>query len=274
MIQKENNNILIIGATMTALGAALEKPDKVTVIEAGAAPAPEFAGAFYAGEGNCGKSYVSERCCELERELTERNVLTSGRFHIPALIPVLSQRIKDADLLCLFWTDIVDISRSENDEGYIATFFNASGLQNQLFNRVIDTTSAPSGWEAPRRWSEKRLWAQLHGKVPPGVEMNQQGIHFRPGRFDTECYFGVELAPETEMPAARRKLINAWRSRPPTLADTRIAALATEFQYCCSAEAFEPEPGLTHLPSAGFSDPLDAFDAGYRLITQTERETL
>ena len=258
---------MLVGATMAALGAALESPAEVTVIERSAAPAPEFAGAFYPGECRGNEGTCPDKCADLRRELTERNVLADGRYHVPALVPVLFRRIKEAELHCLFWTDIVDIKPSANGDGYAVSFFNASGLQCGEFKRIVDTTAVPRGWEAPRRWSEKRIWAILQGSAPAEAEdVEREGILFRPGRFESESYFGVELKAEDDWPVARRILIDAWRSRPPQLADTRIASIATEFQYCSPAEPAEVGPGLTHLPSAGFPDPLEAFGAGCRIV--------
>lgn len=267
MIPGDEYPILALGATMTALGLASARPRDVLVVEASGAPAPEFAGAFYAGDGAAAAR--TGEGADLEKELKARNILADGRYHVPALLPVLYQRIRDAGLHCLFWTDTVGIEAS-GDAGYTVDLFNASGHRQVSVGRVVDTTSAGMACGGSRQGREKRLWAMLHGYAADGAAAaaSEAGIDWKPGRFANESYLGLRLEPETDWPDARRRLLDSWRARPEPLAETRIAAIATEFDYSCPREPVAIATHWIYRPSVSFADPLAAFDGGVGLATE------
>lgn len=179
------------------------------------------------------------------------------------------QRILKDRLECLFWTDLIAVSPAADPASLCAVIFNASGKRKLPFARILDTRAETPAWPAPRRWTGKSLRALLHGRVDPEADPEELArIAWRPGRFETESTLGLAVAPETDFPEARRRLLEAWRQRPAALANVRIAALATEFQYDCPAEPVSPAPGLLHVPSAGFANPVAAFDAGATLAME------
>lgn len=259
---------LVIGATMTAFGIASARPRSTILVESGPIPAPEFAGAYFPGHGG-ETPPVSPQAVELERELIERNILHRGRYHLPALVPVLMQRLRQHRMHGLFWTDLVEISPREDGPPFQAVLFNASGRRRCTAHRVIDTRAETTAWPAPRRWTGKSLRALLHGRIAAGAPLEPgTALDWRPGRFASESTVGQTVPDGADFPEARRRLLEAWRHRPEALADVRIAAIATEFQYDCPAEPVSPVPGWIHLPSAGFANPVAAFDAGATLATE------
>ncbi len=261
--------ILALGATMTALGLATARPEDILVLESSGCPAPEFAGAFYVGEGAVAPG--TQQGIALENELKERDILADGRYHIPALIPVLYQHIKNAGLRCLFWTDTLSIEADgDADSGYEVDFFNASGRQRIKVHKILDTTSAGAAGTVSRRWTEKRLWAMLHGcaGTDASASATAAGIDWKPGRFSNESYLGLRLDAATNWPDARQRLLDAWRKRPAALEETRIAAMATEFHYSYPQESVPVAANWIHRPSSSYSDPLAAFDGGITLAAE------
>jgi hypothetical protein len=258
----EQDQWVVLGATLTAFGLAASRPG-VVIVESTAGPASEFAGAFYPGDGSAAAP-VSTQARELEAELTGLNILDSGRYHVAALVPVLMRRILNHHLNVSFWTDLIGFEPGADGTKEVV-IINASGRRTIRAARIIDTTAESHPCIAPRRWTEKRLWANLHGRtLGPAVG----DVLWQPGRFASEQYFGVRLDPRSDWPEARGALLKAWQNRPAFLADTRIAALATEFQYTFATPQVSPAPGITHVPSAAFPTPLAAFDAGVRLAAE------
>ncbi len=269
MTQCDDTPLLALGATLTSLGLATARPRDVMILESGGCPAPEFAGAFYAGHENPVEA-ATEPGKTLEQELRQRQILADDRYHIPALIPVLYRHIRDADLRCLFWTDPLRIEPVAGDQGYVVDFFNASGQQRIHARNILDTTSGGMAGTVPQRWTEKRLWSALHGHVGKEAAESAEtaGIEWKPGRFSNESYFGVRLASETTWPDARRQLLDAWRKRPPALAQTRLAAIATEFEYRYPRHPYTVAKNWIHRPSASYAGPLSAFDGGVHLARE------
>ncbi len=269
MTQSDDTLLLALGATLTSLGLATARPRDVMVLESGGCPAPEFAGAFDPGHEQS-VAAATEQGKTLERELRQRNILADNRYHIPALIPVLYRHIRDAGLRCLFWTDTLRIEPDGDGEGYTVDFFNASGQQRIHARKILDTTAEGTAGTVPRRWTEKRLWSALHGSAGEEAADSAKaaGIDWKPGRFNNESYFGVRLEPDTEWPAARQQLLEAWRKRPAALAQTRLAAIATEFEYRYPRHPHTVAKNWIHRPSASYAGPLSAFDGGVTLARE------
>ena len=126
---------------------------------------------------------------------------------------------------------VLDISRQ--DDGFAGTLCDASGERRILARRLVDT-----------RAEEK----YITGKRLNMLTMSGEFLH-------------IPLDPGADMIAARREAAAYLAAHK----DAEVVAVADEFDLTLADFRTLEEDGILRLPSAGFADPIAAFDAGVLL---------
>lgn len=257
---------VVIGATFAGVGIAAAAKQKALIVEQASQPGHEFISSYRPGEHWDCKPRTPEGKRFLD-QLVQRNVLSdNGLVHIPAVLPVLCHYIKTERLPILLMTTIADIS--EQPDGYEVTLFHASGMETITAERIIDTSSQGlfhSG--KPQSITGKSINAMLHRPAEPTASppvSYDKSVSFVQGRFESEVILKVELAPDDDWIAARRKLHSLWSSRPESLRSWSIAALADTFEMHTAEGPTEISRNWCRLPSCAYSNLLEAFEAGLR----------
>ena len=119
-------------------------------------------------------------------------------------------------------------------EGFAVTICNASG-ESRIFARHLVDTRAEDRYIA-----EKRL-----------------NLLFLSGRMAS-----LPMPADADMTEARRRLADALHA---LAGEDRVAAVADEFDVVLTDFRTLEYDGIVRLPSAGYADPISAFDAGVLL---------
>ena len=257
---------LVLGATFAGLGIASAAKQRALVIDSFSQPGHEFISSFRLGEHWPAAARTSQGG-QLLGQLKQRNVLNEAGFvHLPAVLPIVCDYIERERLPLLLMTSVVHIA--PHPQGYEVTVHNVSGRQTLIAGELIDTTSQSLAFAgiAPsiRR---KRLNAMLHHPEPDGrlPEPFAESISFQQGRFAGEVVLRVELAPDDGWIEARQKLYRLWSERPEQLAPWKIAAIADTFELHPGTGPDRLGENWLHLPSAAYSNPIEAFEEGVLL---------
>ncbi len=263
---KKHYSILAVGGTLTALGLASKDSESVIILERSASIGSEYINAHAPGK-NWDKTKLSHYGLGLKKELIERNILAEGHAHIPALSPVLLNRIKNEKLNVLFWTELVEIK--QNGNVFEATLFNASGLHKITVEKIIDTTSERLSAPGTKTINAKSINALLYcGEKCPRPLLKEMKI--QRGRFASEKYLKVPVKIEDNWPAARKKLLESWQARPKEIESWKMASTASAFSYESTKGPFEVAKNWTHLPSSGYTNPLESLEAGITFAGETK----
>lgn len=255
---REYYPVIVLGSTFAGLGAAYANKENTLVIDRSALVGYEFINSYRPGEA-WNDVALSGEGMGLKEELLQRNILSEqGKVHIPAVAPVLYNRIKEDGLHVLFLTDIVEICST--GDGYELQVYNTSGFRKIKTDRIVDTRAD----NIPQQLIKgKSIHAMLHCEdenVPlPG---NNEQAEFLEGKQKGEVILRFFLDAKDDWASARAKLHRFWMNRPEEWKSWVIAAVASTFDI-----AVEKGPGMVDenwcwLPSSAYSNPLAAFEAG------------
>lgn len=263
---------LICGATFSGVGALLASPDNVLMVERTAMVGGEYVEAINPGRsGNV--PFRTSFGRSMNEELITRNLIApaGGPLHLPALHPLLCQKLLGVQASVLLLTEIIAIK--PHMRGYEVTVCNAAGWQVITASNIIDTTSRQVSSPGGRSMSiAKSLNAYILANddqlsLPtfehPRVELVQ-------GRFVSEHILKWRIEPDEDWLAARSSLVQFWASRPASLQPWTIAATATEFEYDAPDGAMRLDEHWSWLPSVGYDHPLLAMEHGFIHRSQEE----
>lgn len=256
--------LLVIGATFAGVGISSASKHNTLIVEQASLPGHEFISSYRPGDNwnSPPRTPSGKRFLE---QLVQRNVLDeSGLVHIPAVLPILCEYIKNEQLSLLLMTTITNITPHPN--GYEVTMSHSSGLQTIIAGQIIDTTlqSLFHSEAAQPALVSKSINAMLHHPEPSGIRLESfdKRVSFVKGRFHSEWILKVELALDDDWIAARRKLHDIWSGRPEALRPWTIAATADTFElHACKGPAVI-RPNWLRLPSCAYSNLLEAFEEG------------
>ncbi|TMV45027.1 hypothetical protein FE783_30620 [Paenibacillus mesophilus] len=261
--------LLVCGATLAGIGAALAAGGEVLIVERSSTVGHEFIEAFNPGLTTA--DYVLSAFGERFRsELAERNLIgDNGIVHLPGLAPVLCRHLDLAQHIgVLFMTEIVEVKALAS--GYEVVLYNVSGFRTVIADRILDTTTCRLSDTANPHSSERlTLNAYLHG--PANVPVSQpddRSAIIAQGRFEEEHILKWRVPADCDWPKARQGLHDYWRLRPQQLSAWTIAAVAGVIESRVPPGPHPLSARWTWLPSAGFDSPLQALDQGYRLVRE------
>ena len=255
--------VLVIGATMAAFGIAYKLREKALVVERTALIGHEFVNSYNPGE-EWNLSLVFSESVDFKKELKARNLLTEdGKVHIPALSPVIFNRIKKEKFNFLFMTEVVEITKMIN--GYKVTLYNNSGYQTINVKMIIDTTSAVASYSGKiESINSKSINAMLHPSTINAEfpQAKENHVTFVQGRFPSEVIMSFKLEKEDSWIVAREKLHRYWINRDESIRDWTMAATAATFAIQCEKGPVLLDDYWVWLPSCAYRNPLESMEAG------------
>jgi hypothetical protein len=256
--------VLVYGATFAGIGMAAAAAGQALLVERSALVGHDFIASYNPGTGY-DSPLATSAAEELRTELLARNLLTSeGRVHLPAMSPVLFNRMKQNRLPVRMLTELVSVSRTA--EGFEVTLFSASGLEKVHVNRIIDTTATCRSKPGhPIAYTSKSINAYLHcpeGAANPIPAADDQACYVE-GLFPGELILKLKLEPGDDWTTARSKLHSYWKQRHVNCAPWTVAALADTFEVASAEQELELDAGWSWFPSSNQPNPLQAYEAGY-----------
>jgi hypothetical protein len=257
---------MVIGATFTGIGIACTAKaanEDSIVVERHALAGHDFIGCYDPGTGWDDES-ASVTARSFRAELLQRNLLKDGKVHLPGILPVLFNRIKQNKLNVKLLTEVVSITPTA--EGYTVQLFNASGLHEIDVERIIDTTT--QGLLLPKgspSITAKRINAMIQCKESeqPLPDLVPYGARLVDGLFPGETIMKLELDLDDDWPAARHKLHRFWKTRPEPLQAWTFTTVADHFEFTVPESPTDcGHPSKLWLPSCGYPNLLHALDVG------------
>lgn len=255
---RDHYEVVVVGATMAGIGYACAQRDAL-VLERTEAPGNEFINAIEPGTGF--DLDLGEAGADLKARMETHNILCGERLHLPGLSAILFDMIQRKRLEVQFLHEVLSVQAVA--DGFAVRILNAGGISTIHAGAVLDTStqrlSAP-GSQVPL--SNKRLNAMVMRHIDD-TEALPECQDLRPSRFDSEGYLSVPLPITADWPEAREALIRRWENRREG-EGWKISSIATQFAYDVAEGPEVLASRWVHLPSAGFANPLAAFDAGNR----------
>ncbi len=260
---------IIVGATCPGVGCALGRPEGTLLVEPSGTIAGEWTETMHPGSGweQCGD--LTADAVGLWDELERRRILVEGRFHLPALSPVLFQRLYESPVRYAFLTRITEC-RYENGR-FVLDLLDAGGHHTVEAGRVIDTTVPFLSGTAQK----PRVIASSVGvncnytqeNVPAKHGMSGEGWVLYAGRYLREAFLSLDLPAGTDWPRARAAVTAFFRELPAEMKGWEAASTATRL-----FETVEPvdtgRPEWRHEPATAFSNAVRGFDRGCRMAAE------
>ncbi|MDF2959311.1 MAG: hypothetical protein K0S39_1046 [Paenibacillus sp.] len=261
MNKRDHVPTLIIGASMLGLGIAFSKERDAMVLESSNGVGNEYIRSFKFSRSSC--SPATSKGTELQQECARRGIMDSeGRMHLPGLMPVMIKHIKEADLDVKMQTSVVEVK--QRDGQFEVLYYDASGLRTLVADRLVDTTSVCLTKPACFQAKSKSLNMMLNA-LPEQLDVTgTKDYSIRRGRFESEIVLRFGVEPEDDWISARNKLFQFWLNRPSALTSCAFVTHADEFDMEYDLAHQPISPGWDWLPSAYYSNPLEAFDHGFR----------
>ncbi|WP_214630706.1 hypothetical protein [Paenibacillus agaridevorans] len=259
---------IVLGATFTGLGAALEDIDGTLVIERTALVGHEFINSFNPGGDWNDDTALSASGASLREELRERGILSDdGLVHLPALAPVLYNRIYESGLRVLLLTEVLLVE--EKNDYVEVTIHHASGRSVVRADRLIDTRTEAvmdaAADKTARRINAMLLYVgetPLDAVVPDAFVVPDAETEIVKGKLDGELILKLTIGNEDDWVQARSKLNGVWTNRTGEWLDWRICAVATCFEVEMTVSGSSKEGRIQRLTSAAYRNPLEAYEAG------------
>lgn len=264
-IEISHYRTIVLGATFAGLGAALEDIDGTLVIERTALVGHEFINSFNPGK-DWNDTALSASGASLREELRERGLLSDdGLVHLPALAPVLYNRIHESGLRVLLLTEVLRIE--ESSEFVEVTIYHASGRSVVRADRLIDTRTEAA---VPGDIVAKRINAMLLHVGEATLEVDRPDAFVVPdaeteivkGKLGGELIIKLTIEKADDWVQARSKLNRVWTNRPEEWSDWRLCAVATCFEVEMAVRDSSEEGRIRRLTSAAYRNPLEAYETG------------
>jgi len=262
---------LICGATFSGIGMAIHQNNHHLIIESSSIVGNDFIECLNPGH-NWKQTLKTQHAKELYLDMIKRNVLTEDdRVHLPAVYSLLCERIQREKLNVMFLTDIVRVEKLV--DGFEVTLHNVSGFTKIAVERIIDTTSSCLSNSSMRAVPlVKRINAYIDnsqaGAPLPNLSEHRNAQVVQ-GRFPSEVIFKLDIAPEDNWVAARRKLNEYWLLRPQPLMDWKMTSIAGAFEVVYEKPQ-QFSKGWYWKPSCGHENLLQAYDSQIEQLTTKE----
>ena len=250
---------VILGCSAFAAGFAARDPENTLILE----EEEFFGGEFSAALRRCapvrhpaGGGILFEKM--LRHGVTDETAAAEGIFHLPAVGLLLNRILLEKGVKALFRTRVIQTERTPRGAEITAVF---SGRIYRFSCRVlIDTRSDDfariRALDPGARFS---LSANLFAPLFP--EKGFDGMKFFRGYLPGEAYLSMPVDFPSE--GDRKTLLSRFTARPEAFRDFRLLAVAQLHSVECRAIREKTETGF-FVPSASFSNPVEAFEAGWK----------
>lgn len=261
---------LIVGASFTGIGIASQDPDSI-IVESSICTGAEFINALNPGTGWDIKLHSND-AMEFFDKIKKHNVFENGKIHLPALAPIMCDWMIVKTIKIKMATEIIKIKTSGS--GFEITIFDTEGEHKLFAAQIVDTTEGICSARLNKTKLpviKKTLNAMLHSDCGHIQSGEYGGIEVRSGRFQSEAVAMFSVPPDCCWPDARQILHSSWKSRPQSLREWKIAAVATRFNYMTTLGLSRIKKNWLHLPSSSFKNPVAAYDNGYTIDLREEK---
>ena len=254
-------DVAILGATVFGCGyvvSAAQQGLHCLLADAQSQPAWDYAAALRGTGDEVSFTPALPESAALKEELLCRGVLEADCGpHLPALEPVICRTLTDLPgtdfLFCAQVTEI-----TQTDGIFTLRFFTTGGFVSVRAKKVVETHSG----KPLRRY----LGANL--LVPPDAV--RTGADLIPGRFDTECFWRVEVPLSADWTQARHILHDAWQHRPGERKSWTLLQPCICFWEETAPIAEQVAPGHIRLP--GRSETHRSFFHAYEAGLQAAKD--
>ncbi|MBE6612657.1 MAG: FAD-dependent oxidoreductase [Ruminococcaceae bacterium] len=227
---KQSYDLLILGATALASGILAANPKlSAVVLESSSLAAGEFSNAYKGGNAP-DFAPTTAAASDLKDECIRRKVFFDGAEWLPAITPIIANRMADSGADLYFFAGLKEIAAE--DDGYRVTFSGFGIDHSFTANRIIDTTS-------------KFVSHAFFGASEP--EMAQITLNHYDGEQTLHS-----LPCGDDIASARAELVKS---------NENILKIATELCYSPAASRMD-FGAAAWIPSAAYDNFLAAYDAG------------
>ncbi len=253
-------DVLFIGASTLACGwaEALRKAGKTCAMAestclVGADYSESWRSAPVAPDGHTAEGAA------LLSELRAREAVTDkGILHLPAVAPVLCNRVKNADIPCYFMTRVSGIERCEG--GFRVELYGV-GVRHTVYTRAIaDTTPtfetrAFFGEAAPELASRTLTLCLTRPDTPIGL---------REGALGEGVYLDYPLLPGEDSVSSLCRFLRERKASPDKYGNAKLIQPAQLLSQRPGETARLFSSDAVWTPSQAYDDPISAYDAGVR----------
>ncbi|MDF2922224.1 MAG: hypothetical protein K0R57_1138 [Paenibacillaceae bacterium] len=257
--KREFYPLIVLGATFAGIGAAYANKADTLILERTALAGYEFANAYRIGEG-WNDVILSETGKQLKLEMLQRNILSEqGEVHIPALAPLVYNRLKKDQFNILLMAELVGITRAESQ--YCVEVHTASGFKKFFTNTIIDTrTDALPGDFIKIKSINALLYSEEEASICSPA--SQGAVELMKGKQRGEVIVRLPVEADDDWSSAREKLHTFWRNRPGEWKAWRIISVGASFDIRADQGPVRVMDNWSLLPSAAYRNPLEALEAG------------
>lgn len=251
--------LIVLGATFAGIGAAYANKADTLILEGTALAGYEFATAYRIGEG-WNEPALSQVGNNLKTEMRQRNILSDqGEVHIPALAPLMYNRIKEDQLHHLFMATIVSITWEKTR--YCVLVHTTSGFMKFFSDRIMDTRMDALSKDFIK---SKSINALLYSEedIPASSLVSQGTVEFMKGKQKGELIVSLPVEADDDWSSAREKLHNFWMKRPMEWSAWKLLAVGGAFDIRVDQGPVRVMDNWSLLPSAAYRNPLEALEAG------------
>lgn len=241
----ERYDLVILGATFLALGAAKAYGGKSLIIEEKTKPGFEFIDCFHNGDGYTQALKTDEG--RRFRSFLEQYGLCE-RLYIPEWTPYVSKWICENDIPVLLFTKVLGVQREAGM--YKLSVYNTGGRQALYANKILDTRT--------KAFSQKTLNAIVFGEH---AESFSEDLSVLPCGGQTSIA-EIKVPGDADYPSARAKVFSLWENRPEKYSNLVISAVADEFYKKPDRAYGKNTPHYKEVYSAYYANPFLAFDKG------------
>ena len=238
---------IILGATFAAAGMVSVLGERALILDSRPQAGYEFMNAME--PGGIPAEPMTAQAKLLLKKFREKGVYDG---EIPCLFPAASafyETLRDQEVLL----GVTPVSVEWDTEGFRVTAHGVSGFREFRARRVVDTRVRP--WQVAGKALKLLVSPYDHG---------EEAIPYGP---DGDLLVSCTLSPDADWAEARREAAKLLAELP---GGSKLIYTADEFAYTVK-EVPAPEDGLDYLPSAGFSNPVEAFDAGALWATEVRK---
>ena len=239
---------VILGATFAAAGLVFNGGSNTLVIESKPQAGYEFIGALNFGTGY-DEPLKTQEARALYEKFKQKGAFADGKACLFDCASILYSYFLERDvLLC---TNIVKID--QNNGIFRITVHGVKGFRTFYTKEIIDT----------RCNDDNILKKAFHAWIRPGKTAMQI-----PENLEKELLFGIfentfilklNIEKECTYPQARKKLDNLLKNE---LSGFKLGLSADCFAVTPKQSGVFKKEGMVQIPSCGFCNPLQAFDAG------------
>lgn len=250
--------VVILGATVKALGIASVLPAKALILEKSCLIGSEFVDTF---DMQLRERQGAEKT-ELEDKLRDRHAILENKVLLPAVSASLFELVKEKNLKLCFKTVVLNIEKRA--EEYLVTYYNASGIGKIRTSCIYDTAETIQGDE--RRIEKKYLNVMLTGNADDKDRNTaSQYVVLSEGFYEDEWILKMEVQIDDTWQESRKRFFEYWEQKKEMFCPWKVVYIASTFQFLLSETQERIGQHWEWVPSNTGQGVLQAFYEGVQI---------